>query len=65
VATGLGIDAGVLCSSRPLWRAVAARPEDPLTLCSLAGLRPWQTELLHEVLWEAYTRSYTADPASA
>jgi ribonuclease D len=65
VATDLGIDAGVLCSSRPLWRAVAARPEDPLTLCALAGLRPWQTELLHEVLWEAYTSSYTADPASA
>jgi ribonuclease D len=66
VAEELGIDAGVLCSSRPLWRAVAAQPEDPLTLCSLAGLRPWQTELLHEVLWEAYTDAFTPrDPAPA
>jgi ribonuclease D len=60
VATDLGIDPGVLCSSRPLWRAVAGRPEDPLALCALADLRPWQTELLHEVLWDAYTGAYTS-----
>lgn len=59
VAADLGIDAGVLCSSRPLWRAVAARPQDALELCTLADLRPWQTELLHEVLWEAYTHAMT------
>lgn len=63
VAADLGIDAGVLCSSRPLWRAVAGRPEDPLTLCALADLRPWQTELLHEVLWQAYTDAMS--PADA
>ncbi len=59
VAADLGIEPGVLCSSRPLWRAVAGRPEDPLTLCALADLRPWQTDLLHEVLWEAYTAALT------
>ncbi|MEX1178065.1 MAG: HRDC domain-containing protein [Nitriliruptor sp.] len=65
LAADLGIDAGVLCSSRPLWKAVAGRPEDGTELCSLADLRPWQTELLHERLWEAYTGAFdaaTADP---
>ncbi len=65
VAEDLGIDAGVLCSSRPLWRAVAGRPEDGTQLCALAELRPWQTELLVDVLWDAYRSGFeptTADP---
>ena len=65
VADDLGIEPGVLCSSRPLWRAVAGRPQDGLELCALADLRPWQTELLHEVLWEAYTDAMTPAPAAA
>jgi ribonuclease D len=69
IAADLGIDAGVLCSSRPLWRAVAGRPQDPIELCDLADLRPWQTELLHEALWEAYTDALTPttrdEPGSA
>lgn len=55
VARELGLDPGVLCSSRPLWRAVASRPEDADDLCRAAELRPWQVELLRDVLWDAYT----------
>jgi ribonuclease D len=55
VAEGLGIDAGVLCPSRPLWGAVAADPGDPAELCAAVELRPWQAELLRDVLWDAYT----------
>lgn len=54
VAADLGLDAGVVCSSRPLWRAVIAEPNDPDELCVAAELRPWQSELLRETLWEAY-----------
>jgi ribonuclease D len=54
VAEELGLDAGVLCPSRPLWRAVAGEPEDGHELCELAGLRPWQAELLAEPLWKAF-----------
>jgi ribonuclease D len=54
VAEGLGLDAGVLCPSRPLWRAVAAEPGDGDELCRLAGLRPWQAGLLAGPLWEAF-----------
>ncbi len=56
VAAEVGVDAGVLCPSRPLWRAVAGRPGDATELCRLAGLRPWQTELLADALWQTYTR---------
>jgi ribonuclease D len=55
VAEGLGIDAGVLCPSRPLWGAVAAGPADPTELCAAVELRPWQAELLGDALWDAYT----------
>jgi ribonuclease D len=54
IAEELGIEAGVLCPSRPLWQAVAAEPEDGEELCRLAGLRPWQTELLAQPLWEVW-----------
>lgn len=56
VAEELGIDAGVLCPSRPLWAALAGRPQDGEELCALAELRPWQTEILAEPLWDVYTR---------
>lgn len=56
IAEQLGVEAGVLCPSRPLWRAVAGEPTDGRELCELAGLRPWQTELLAEPLWETWTR---------
>jgi ribonuclease D len=62
VAEGLDLDAGVLCPSRPLWRAVAAEPTDPAALCAAVELRPWQTELLADALWEAYTKASTPSP---
>lgn len=58
VAEGLGIDAGVLCPSRPLWGAIAGEPEDGKQLCAYAELRGWQTELLAEPLWEAYEEAF-------
>jgi ribonuclease D len=61
VADDLGIDAGILCPSRPLWRAVAAEPEDGRALCAAVELRPWQTELLADVLWEAYAEARAND----
>lgn len=54
VAEGIGIDPGVLCPSKPLWAAIAGEPADGRQLCELAGLRPWQTDLLAEPLWEVY-----------
>ncbi len=54
VAREVGIDPGVLCPSRVLTSAVLSDPSDPDELCEAAGLRPWQRELLSEVLWEAY-----------
>ncbi|GGI08927.1 ribonuclease D [Egicoccus halophilus] len=54
VAEELGIDAGVLCPSKPLWRAVAGAPGDGGELCASVGLRPWQAEVLATPLWEAY-----------
>ncbi len=54
VARELGIDAGVLCSSKTLKEAVRDDPSDVDALCDAAGLRPWQRELLGEVLWRAY-----------
>jgi hypothetical protein len=46
----------VLCPSRPLWTAIAGEPDDGRQLCALAELRPWQTELLADPLWDAYRR---------
>lgn len=61
VASDLGLDPGVVCSSRPLWRAVAAHPDDGDELCAAAELRPWQTDLLREVLWDAYAEATVRD----
>ena len=63
VAKELGIDAGVLCASKTLKDAVRADPADADALCDAAGLRPWQRELLGEVLWRAY-RGRSADTTS-
>ncbi len=68
IAEGLGIQAGVLCPSKPLWAAVAGEPTDGEQLCALAELRDWQTEVLAEPLWDAYVKARTsavhaADPA--
>jgi ribonuclease D len=54
IADGLGIEAGVLCASKTLKDAVRADPADADALCDAAGLRPWQRELLGDVLWRAY-----------
>lgn len=54
IADDLGIDAGVLCPSRPLWKATLADPEDADALVEAAELRPWQRELLAGPLWDAY-----------
>lgn len=57
VARSLEIDPGVLCPSRRLKAAVSADPAGPEELCERAGLRPWQRDLLEDVLWEAWTRA--------
>ncbi len=57
LAEELGIDAGVLCPSRPLWAAVIGDPPDADALCRLAGLRPWQAAVLAEPLWDAYLQA--------
>lgn len=60
-ADEIGIDAGVLCPSRPLLRAVAADPQDADELADAAGLRPWQRDLLSERLWEVYVAARAAE----
>lgn len=55
VADQLGIDAGVLAPSKILWGAVTSDPEDGVSLCEAAGMRPWQVEVLADDLWDAYT----------
>ncbi len=57
VAEQMGLDAGVLCPSKALWGPVRGEPTTPHELCEQAGLRQWQTELLAEVLWDAYTEA--------
>ena len=61
VAVDLGLDPGVLCPSRALWLAIGGSPEDGRDLCQLAGLRSWQTDLLADPLWKAYTTAGVAD----
>lgn len=65
IADELGIDAGVLCPSRPLWAAVASEPEDPDELVRAAELRPWQAELLRDELWRIYVESRDQAAADA
>jgi len=67
IAEDVGIDAGILCPSKPLWNVVAGDPADGEELCALAELRAWQTSLLAEPLWEAYreVREAGADDADA
>jgi len=65
VADSLGVDAGVLCASKTLKDAVRADPTDADALCAAAGLRPWQTELLGEVLWRAYRGRSTGSSATS
>ena len=66
VAKRLDLDPGVLCASKTLKDAVRADPADADALCAAAGLRPWQQELLGDVLWRAYRgASADADTASA
>lgn len=66
VADTLGIDAGVLCASKTLKDAVRCDPADADALCEAAGLRPWQRELLGDVLWSAYRgRSADSGPADS
>jgi ribonuclease D len=57
VAGSLGIEAGVLCASKTLKDAVRDDPADADALSTAAGLRPWQRELLGDVLWHAYRGS--------
>ena len=64
LARELAVEPGVLCPSKVLWDAVAGDPQDGVSLCRLAGLRQWQTELLAEPLWEAYTSARDAHPAA-
>ncbi len=61
VAEDLGLEAGVLCPSRPLLTALTSDPPSGDALCERAGLRPWQRDLLAEPLWEAYLRAREAE----
>lgn len=61
VALELGIDPGVLCPSRPLASVARGDPSGPEELVGLAGLRPWQAEVLAAPLWEAYLAARAAD----
>lgn len=65
IARDLGIEPGVLCPSRPLAAVAIGDPEGPDELVRLAGLRPWQAELLSQELWDAYERARSAQPAAA
>jgi ribonuclease D len=60
LATELGVDAGVLCPSKLLKDAVRTDPPDAEALCDAAGLRPWQRELLSDLLWDAYRGRWSA-----
>jgi len=55
VAKSLDLDPGLLCPSRPLWRAILLDPETPEQLCGAAELRGWQTSILALPLWDALT----------
>lgn len=48
VADQVGVDAGLLCPSRHLLRAVMEDPKDEAELRAALGLREWQWELLAE-----------------
>jgi ribonuclease D len=63
VARELDLDPGVLCPSKSLGASVSAGPADGEELCRLARLRPWQTALLADALWDAYQRTRTEEPA--
>jgi len=65
LARDLGLDPGVLCSSRLLKDAVRGDPDDAEALATAAGLRPWQRELLGEALWAAYRGRAAAPTASS
>ncbi len=65
VAASLGIDSGVLCASKTLKDAVRAEPTDAQALCDAAGLRPWQREVLADVLWRAYRGTSNDSGSSA
>lgn len=57
-AEEIGLDPGVVCPSKVLWGPVAGQPQSPEELCEMAGLRPWQAEVLSDVLWSAYRSAY-------
>jgi ribonuclease D len=62
VAREVGLDPGVLCPSRALWAPARGGPTSAQELCDLAGLKRWQTEVLAEPLWQAYTDAMQDDP---
>jgi len=64
VASSLGIEAGVLCASKTLKEAVRSDPADADELSAAAGLRPWQRELLGDVLWSAYRGTASASTSA-
>ena len=53
IAEEHGLDAGMLCPSRTLLRAVASDPQSPEELRDALGLRHWQWALLSEEFEEA------------
>jgi hypothetical protein len=45
----------------PVPSAVDGGPAASAELCALAELRPWQAELLADVLWDAYASALARD----
>jgi ribonuclease D len=53
IAEEIGLDAGLLCPSRHLLKAVMADPQSPEELRDALGLRDWQWNLLAEAFIDA------------
>lgn len=60
----LGIDAGVLCPSRVLLRALVQEPQTPDELRAALDLRPWQWEQLGDAFCEASSLQGPGRPSS-
>lgn len=65
VAERVGLDAGFLCPSRHLLRAVMTDPQTPAELRDALGLRDWQWELLRDTFVDIVFDGRDADNADS